>query len=217
MKIAVQSLLLLPFLIWSFTLTPKTEPGDIKVSIVGEDVKVEWTGFSGISYYVIEVATEADATGQLSFTKLAEVVNDADHFRYTYIDKSAGKEGLRYYRIKHLQSETKYILSDVKTANFLYKENFTINLEPDYNHQAIYLEVNSKSTGDAAVKLTGLNTTVLFEKELHIKKGYNQVKLTVPQKLNEGISLFSFSYRGDTQHVMLRKNPVQNFMVVSEE
>ena len=187
-----------------------------KVSIIGDDVMVKWTCHQDVRSFRVEVATEADKEGNLIFNEI-EYVQPSKGSNYIYMDKTPGKDGLRYYRVVMIDLYGVEGTTDVMTANFMYRDHFTINVLPDDMLQTVTLQINSKCNSEAVVKVTSLKDNYLIEKSYKLTFGWNEFKIKMETDAENGPFLLTFTIDEHTQHVMFKKENNNSLMVSDDQ
>ena len=194
--------------------SPTAGPAGLDVIIIDKDVRLEWNSRATEGSFVIEVATEIDHNGDLKFEKLDEITVRGFH-RYEYVDRTPDKEGLRYYRVTQV-AKGKTDRSEVLTANFMFKDNFTINFDTDAALDELYLGVNSSNSGIADINITSLGTKYKEAYGAEITRGFNELDVDVKDDLPLGKYLIAFSLNGDTQYIIAEKKEHKEFTAVKQ-
>ncbi len=209
-------LLALPAHAESGELTTKpTQIEGFDLTIIDQNVHLNWTAFDHAEYYEVECAHEADEKGNLIFTSVGKI--DANtNTSFEFVDNITEKEGLMYYRVKQVLSGNQTNYSEVKTANFINKDKFTLNVKDDTNFQHLDLVVNSFQNGQGTVNITALTGDFNKTESLEINDGLNNFSIDLPKDLEQGAYLITFEYEGISQVMLKQKVDLQDYVVSFE-
>ncbi len=186
---------------------------DFDLTIIGEDVQLSWTSFVHADYFEIQYATEADDKGDLMFQTITRIEAGTES-TYSFTDNMTEKEGLMYYRIKEINGSETPVYSEIKTANFVNKDRFTMNVKPDPAFETISFIVNTHKPGTARLNISSITGNYEITKTLDLNKGTNNLKIQLPKELDYGAYLISFDFEGTSQ-VVLKQKVALDQMVVS--
>jgi len=188
---------------------------DFDLTIINQNVHLNWTAFDHAEYYEVQCAHEADDKGNLIFKPVGRIEAN-NNTSFEFIDNTSEKEGLMYYRVKQVFSESKTNFSEIKTANFINKDKFTLNIKDDANFQHINVVVNSFANGQGKINISGLSGNFDKTESLEIKNGLNNFSIDLPKDLDKGAYLITFEYAGATQVMLKQKVNLQDFVVSFE-
>ncbi len=177
---------------------------DLTVSIIAEDVNLQWDAFADAKEFIVEVATSVSATGDMQFETLGTVRANGSR-RYAFVDKSHKTAGIRYYRVTQIMSHGGSLISDVQSANFLLKDYFTSNVIMNDDFTALTIQINATLDGIAAVTLENPFGTKVFSDEYTATKGFNHYEVAIPASIEDGMYLLNIICNNATQTVMLQK------------
>jgi len=188
---------------------------DFDLTIINQNVHLNWTAFDHAEYYEVQCAHEADDQGNLIFKPVGRIEANTNT-SFEFIDNTSEKEGLMYYRVKQVFSESKTNYSEIKTANFINKDKFTLNIKDDASFQHIDVVVNSFAKGEGKINISGLSGNFDKTESLDIKDGLNHFSIDLPKDLAKGAYLITFEYEGSTQVMLKQKVNLQDFVVSFE-
>ncbi len=185
---------------------------DLTVSIIAEDVNLQWDAFADAKEFIVEVATSVSATGDLQFETIGTVKANGSR-RYAFTDKSNKTAGIRYYRVTQIMNHGGSLISDVQSANFLLKDFFTSNVYMNADFTALTIQINANLDGVAAVSMENPFGTKVFSDELATTKGFNHFDIAIPASVEDGMYLLTITCNNATQTVMLQKMSAGEFIV----
>lgn len=188
---------------------------DLTASIIGQDVQLQWTSYSIIKEFEVQVATGSDQYGVLNWETIATVEVNSQN-EYEFIDQNKKEKSIRYYRIKQVGFNKTEKFSDIKTTNFVHMNNFTMNVFPNSLFTSIDLQVNAVIDGNATFEVKSLIENYSFTEKIEIKPGFNEVDLSIDEKAPKGMYMLSFEMNGDIQTMVIEKQDLSDFMVTFE-
>jgi hypothetical protein len=186
---------------------------NIQVSIINEDVKIEWTSYTPNSEFKIEVASHTDANGILKFNPLAKIKSNGS-LTYQFIDNISDKNGLMYYRVIENTTEGIEIISDLATANFTLKDKFTSNVHAQPGFASIHIQINSKNDGDVLLELTDIQGTEIISTNQLVKTGFNEISIAPESQLTMGMYILSIQLNGVSQKILLENKIEENITLI---
>lgn len=183
------------------------------VAVNGYDVTLTWATHSEKArVFEVQVATEADNNGDLTFMSLAELPAGTTT-QYEFTDNSPSKEGIRYYRVKQTEVDGTVSYTETATANFQSSETFTLNVSTTNTFTELELDVMTKSTATATVTLTSLVATYTQTSDITVTTGKETHVITVDAKAPNGPYLLSFEMNGAVQLRLITKQPAESMIV----
>jgi hypothetical protein len=188
---------------------------NLQVSIIDENVKIEWTSFTVDGEFMIEVANHTDENGKLQFTQLTKIKANGS-YTYQFIDKKSEKSGLLYYRVIENTNDGTEIISDMATANFTLKDIFTSNVRSNPGFSAINVQINSKSNGQVMIKLTDLQGMEILSISQLINEGFNNLNITPEDQFAIGMYILSIQLNGGSQKILLENKIEENISLSTE-
>ena len=174
---------LLPIVLTSFT----AEPYHVT------DALLTWKTASEVNndHFDIEVATSTNSYGELQFRKIGEVAGHgtSNHENnYNFIDKEAGKIGIRYYRLKQIDLDGKYSYSQIKTVMFDGEQLNAGPVYPNPTFDEIFIPVVSSTDMKLTVSVYSITGQLLFNSSHHAELGESKIHIDA-SSLSSGIYL----------------------------
>jgi hypothetical protein len=193
--------------------SPRSGLDAFHVAVTGYDVKITWTTHSTkAKAFEVQVATQANDQGILTFSQLAELPAGTTP-EYEFTDNTPGKEGIRYYRVKQTESDGKVSYTETATANFQHSENFTLSVSTAPNLTSIDLGVSTEMNDHATVTLTSLVSTFTQTVDLVVTNGTTQHSIQVDPTAPGGPYLLSFELNGVVQLRLITKETGESMIV----
>lgn len=158
------------------------------------------------AYFDIEMSDNA-AEGFTKIDKVeSKVVNSNTLTKYTYKHLYAGKGGTRYYRLKQ---------NDLN-GTFKYSNVVSVEAESEVSGNSVRvapnpLNYNSKvyftaaASGKATLRLTAIAGKQVYQKEVDVQAGENEIQLPVYDTLKNGIYVLTIEVEGKRQQVKVVK------------
>lgn len=201
----------------TFTLSEQQTP--LPVELVAFDAKrtglnvlVTWDTAMEISNSGFEVQVSNDGT---NFHKIAFIpsltVNSNSTLKYSYLDEQSGKSGIRYYRLRQLDTDGSQDFSPVRAIDF---GNATGDLattlaaypNPYGPSDAVKLAVQTTSTGTAHLRVSDLIGRTITNQTFTTVNGVTEVAIDQAASLNVGSYLAQVTLpSGEVKTVRLQK------------
>jgi hypothetical protein len=154
----------------------------------GDHVKVEWSTASEINndYFIVERSADG-----FHFEKL-NVVDGAGNSTtlksYSVIDEKPFN-GISYYRLRQVDYDGKYFISDTRLVNFA--NNYTdFILFPNPATDELNVSFNSEHPANDIIRIEDINSRIVFETIIKVEKGYNLIPVNT-SLLAKGIYILS--------------------------
>lgn len=144
------------------------------------------------------------STDGLQFTVIGTVNaygNSTTARRYSYLHSTA-INGIHYYRIRMIDADSRYKLSQVRSVQLADMSNLTIF--PNPVAQTIHLIIDAQKSGLARMTLSDLSGRTLESRSWRMNQGQNSLQWPV-QKLPSGNYIIQFELDGVRQRQMIRK------------
>lgn len=144
------------------------------------------------NYFEIEVADEK-AFLEDDFRKLAIVYTPSEvsnHYQYSFYDEEPQKSGIRYYRLKEINTLGEVTYSDIKTVSFV-EAYLPIRTYPNPFYNEVNIEVESSMSQEAKFELIDAQGRRILHFENTLKEGRNTFLLGLDENLPKGIYILN--------------------------
>ena len=147
-----------------------------------KEASVSWQPVSEISFTGYELQQSAD--GNNWQTIYTTSVNPLNNLRYNYADVNPSAP-FSYYRVKILKTSGAFLYTDIKRLDFTGKVSVSINPNPAKNRAV--LMVQSELAGNANMDIVDYSGRVVYQQNMAVIKGENQIPVSAVQKLSPGL------------------------------
>ncbi len=196
-----------------FTLTSfAAEPADMKVDIQDNSVVLNWEAVDQAQSFVIQMAKETNASGELIYTTVEEIPATGDKF-YSYDVYEVEAEGLVYFRIQQLDRWGENLQDVMGTANYLLKDHFTSNISPSPDYSKLYIDLQTTAASQAEIVVTTANGEQAYSGVFNAQKGWNSFDLPLDETMEDGMYIVTISCNEATQNQLIQKQAAPSFMV----
>ncbi|MGK0387523.1 MAG: subtilisin family serine protease [Maribacter sp.] len=158
---------------------------DFTLTKDGEDAILKWLTSSEVNAdrFEIEVARGQDQT----FTTIGSVNaigNSSEANSYIFKDMESNKSGLRYYRLRMIDIDNSFEYSETKVLEF--DKLYEWDIYPNPNKGNFTVEVKSNASSSVSFRLTDQLGRVLFNQDIELQKGINNLNIANQLNLSEG-------------------------------
>lgn len=175
----------------------------------GRDAALEWATASekNSQGFEVQVSTDGRRYDALAFVASPTAASTALR-AYAYRDREVGKNGLRYYRLRHLDLDGTATFSPVRTLRFEGEATLTFTAAPNPFRDHLTLTV-ALPAGSAAAELSltdAAGRTLLKQATPALMAGSNQLEVPGLAKLASGVYFVQLVVPGQpTQHLKVVK------------
>ncbi|HYK45489.1 MAG TPA: T9SS type A sorting domain-containing protein [Parafilimonas sp.] len=174
---------------------------DFKVSADKGRVLLQWTTTSETNndHFDIERSTNGTA-----FTKIATVKgsgNSTDLHTYQAWDASPFN-GMNFYRIKQVDADGKYSISDTRSVTMVLK-NYFLQVYPNPVRSEINFVLQNYPGSQVTATLTNLNGKIIHEEMIQVSQSANTYKLNLRQKPAAGVYILQLRGEGLSENVKI--------------
>ena len=153
---------------------------------VGSNALLSWTTASedGNSHFEIQVAESSSDVATNNFVSLGKVegqgttseVND-----YTYEDRTPGKNGYRYYRLKQVDFDGKYSYSDIRIVKFLKIED-PVAIYPNPTTDFVTVDFKELNAGHINIQIVNAAGVVVQNFDYEDAAGVDRLRIDILDK-----------------------------------
>ncbi|GAA4352237.1 hypothetical protein GCM10023185_11680 [Hymenobacter saemangeumensis] len=175
----------------------------------GKDALLDWATASEKNNlgFDVQVSTDGRSFRSLGFVASATANSTAPR-SYRFLDTEKNKAGVRYYRLRQVDTDGTASFSMVRTVAFDGSLSLAAGLTASPNPFTSELTLTVTATkADAAAQLTVTDAAgrVVLERKLSIEAGTNEVSLPGLDNLPDGMYLLHLPLDGQLQHVKVVK------------
>ena len=177
----------------------------------GTNAALAWTTASEKNSrgFEVQVSTDGRSYRVLGFVASPTAASTAPR-EYTYLDREAGKAGLRYYRLRQLDLDGTATFSPVRTLRFDGETAQSLTAAPNPFHDQLTLTVvlpASPVAASAEISLTdAAGRTLLTQRLPALPAGTSQLEVPNLAKLASGVYILHLAVPGQTtQHLKVVK------------
>ncbi len=172
-----------------------------------KDVLVKWqtANEQQVDKFEVEVCRNNKEFNQLQFSKIATVfANNLPQNNYSFIDAELNKTGTRYYRLKMIDKNGSFQYSDIKTVQFLTKNDWQVYPNPVKDVITVLTQA-AEGTVVEAVLLNNVGQQMLTQK-WNASGNMDKVIININKlKLAAGLYLLKLSSSTETSILKLVK------------
>jgi len=185
---------ILPVSLISFTATKKDN-----------QVWVNWETASenNASGMAIEVSPDAKVYRELAFIS-AKGNNLNARQTYSYLDKEVNKTGTRYYRLKQIDLDGRFVYYGPQAVEF--KTLFalaSLQAYPNPTTGSFTLVCPAEKPDMMNLEIKNTSGQVVYTTRKYLNKGSNQIDIELPVNLTTGIYILTAQYNNQVQQVKL--------------
>ena len=156
--------------------------------------------------FFVEVSTDGRIFRSVGFVA-SNQSNSVSRQEYRFLDVTAGKKGIRYYRLRQQDLDGKVALSDVRVVRFEGNEtaaSTTLLAYPNPFTDRLSVSIAGAGTGAATLRLSDLAGRTVKSQQVQLEGTVNTLELANLSGLNAGIYMVQ---------LVLPSGTVQNFKV----
>ncbi len=124
---------------------------------------------------------------------------------YEFVDDENGKYGIRYYRLRQLDSDGKYAYYGPRTVRFDEVSN-SVMAYPNPFVREVKLDIESETGGTMEIEVVNMIGRKLMRKQLDVEKGRSTATLDLGEQLPPGVYIITTRINGVTTSYKLLKN-----------
>ncbi|QDA59784.1 T9SS type A sorting domain-containing protein [Hymenobacter jejuensis] len=154
--------------------------------------------------FAVQVSIDGNHYHELGFVR-SESANSGTQRSYRFLDTEAGKQGLRYYRLRQLDVDGAEVFYNPKAVVFQVIDNQIFATPIPFRHD-LTLTVQTRSAATVtAVSLTNAAGRTVITQVVNLPPGASQVTLQDLDKLPSGVYILHLDLDGQTQHLRVMK------------
>ncbi|WP_165903583.1 proprotein convertase P-domain-containing protein [Hymenobacter gummosus] len=172
----------------------------------GADALLTWTTAQEKNNrgFEVQVSTDGRTFRRLGFVA-SEAPNSTTARRYQFLDREAGKQGLRYYRLRQLDLDGTEAFFGPKAVQFEGGVKLAVSVLPNPFGQQLSVDVTSPAAGATELLLYDALGRVVLRQPVQLGAGAQRVELREVQQLPAGTYLLRLSSAGQTGTVRVVK------------
>ena len=178
----------------------------------GLNTNVTWTTASekNSAGFEVQVSTDGSYFRKLGFINSQAGGNTTSSHNYSFLDTEANKSGIRYYRLRQVDTDGKDDFSPVRAVSFSVAEGLATVLSvypnPYGNSDAVKLSIQTTSVGAAHLRVTDLMGRTVANQSFTTVSGVTEVALDQASSLNAGSYLAQVTLpSGEVKTVRIQK------------
>ena len=161
---------------------------------LGKSNNLTWTTTNEINANKFEIERSTNGINYVSIGSVNAIGNGASKQSYRFMDANPAK-GNNYYRIKSIDLDNSFKLSEIRNVKNLGFVEMMINPNPVASTMNIYLE--AEATEKATIVITDLSGRKVYNGTSNVIAGSNNIPVNV-NNLNKGIYLVTLQLSGET-------------------
>lgn len=156
----------------------------------GLDAALYWHTAAEVnsSHFDIEVYQQDGLDGEIIFKKIGEVKGSGTStvaHDYSFTDTEKNKSGVRYYRLRQVDSDGSYTYSEIKALEFGKGiATKSITLYPNPTDSKLNLSIHADETSKPVISIQNIIGQEIYSEQVSIDKGLNGLHIdisTIPQ------------------------------------
>ena len=167
----------------------------------GNANQISWTTALETNSSRFEIEHSTDGLQYSVIGTVRAVGNSTTTNRYSYLHTTAVK-GMHYYRIRMVDADSRYKLSQVRSVQLLDKS--TVTIYPNPVAQTINMNMDAEKSGLVRMTLTDLSGRTLESRSWRVNQGSNSLQWPA-QNLPSGNYIIQLDHDGSRQRHMIRK------------
>ena len=161
------------------------------VSKQGDNTLVKWRTENEVNtnYFEIEVARGKDALSKGLFESIGKVQaigSNSMANNYTFLDEELGKSGMRFYRLKQVDTDLSFTYSEIKEVTFIVTQ-YEVIVTPNPFDQELILDINSVENFKMEIILFDNSGREVYWTETEVERGNEQKRFLIEKPLVSGM------------------------------
>lgn len=174
---------------------------DFSSDVQESGVKLNWETAQEINNQYFDLLRSVDGKNFTSIAKVDGAGNSSENKYYSYLDYNPQK-GTNYYQLKQVDNDGKSTLSKVIAAKFgLAEDGIKVSSVSDHD---ITLAITLSKAQVGTISYTSLDGKILYQKELSLAEGINNVSIPTDQSFGK-IGILSFSSANGRQSIKISR------------
>ncbi len=190
-------------------------PIDLSYSIKGENIIITWTTQMGVDQYEVYAGTQMNPKGEVDY-RLLHALNNDGKFQLEFIDSKPKKAVLHYYKVVGRTEDGKVISEKTFTANFITKEVYTVNVNPNFFNDVLEFELNAHKSGTVKILIEDIINDFKKSEEIPVKEGYNTFALDLENHESDRY-VVKVEFAGKTTYRLVDMRNTNEKIITSDE